>query len=64
MSREPYPEIGELMFKHGKPVALCLLSQCDYTNDVQSRMEYPIFETPEETIETLAMLRDYYARKR
>ncbi len=64
MSREPYPEIGELMAKHDKPVALCLLSQCEYINDVQSRMEYPIFETPEETIETLAMLRDYHARPR
>ncbi|HEY5493139.1 MAG TPA: CoA-binding protein [Candidatus Anoxymicrobiaceae bacterium] len=62
MSREPYGELGELIKKHDKPVALCLLSQCQYVNDVQDRMDYPVFETPEEIIRVLAMLRDYYAR--
>jgi hypothetical protein len=50
------------MKKHDKPVALCLLSQCQYINDVQDRMDYPVFETPEEIIRVLAMLRDYYSR--
>jgi len=64
MSREPYGDLGELMKKHDKPVALCLLSQCQYINDVQGRMDYPVFETPEEIIRVLAMLRDHYARTR
>ena len=63
MSREPYPEIGRLMRRHDKPVALCLLSQCQYLRDVQGRMDYPVFERPEEAVEALAVMRAYYARR-
>jgi acyl-CoA synthetase (NDP forming) len=62
MSREPYPALGEIMKRHDKPIALTLLTQCDYFEDVQSRMPFPVFETPEEAISVLAVLRDYYAR--
>jgi acetate---CoA ligase (ADP-forming) len=62
MSREPYPEISEIMKKHDKPVALCLLSQCEYLHDVQSRMSYPVFERPEEAVEALSVLRAFYSR--
>jgi len=62
MLREPYAEIGEIMQKHNKPVALCLLSQCQYLQEVQDRMPFPVFETPEESIEALSMLRSYYSR--
>ena len=62
MSREPYPELGEMMKRHNKPIAFTLLTQCDYLKDVQSRMSYPVYETPEEAISVLAALRDHYAR--
>ena len=62
MSREPYQELGELMRKHDKPVALCLLSQSEYVADVQSRMDFPVFEEPEAVVEALAALRDYHAK--
>jgi len=62
MSREPYPEIGEIMKKHGKPVALCLLSQHQYLEDVQSRMPFPVFERPEEAVEALSVLYQYYSK--
>lgn len=63
MSREPYPEIGEVMKKHDKPVALCLLSQCEYLHDVQGRMDYPVFERPEEAVEALSLLYRYHTGK-
>ena len=62
MSREPYPQLGEMMKKHDKPIAFTLLTQCDYFKDVQGRMSYPVFETPEEAIDVLAVLRDHYTR--
>jgi acyl-CoA synthetase (NDP forming) len=61
MSREPYPELGDIMRRHDKPIALCLLSQSEYIRDVQDRMDYPIFGTPETVVEVLATLRDYSA---
>ena len=63
LSREVYPDIGELMKKHKKPVALCLLSLCHYLRHVQNRMDYPIFENPEDAIEALQVSRDYYRRR-
>ena len=59
MLREPYAEIGDIMKKHNKPIALCLLSQCQYLHDVQGRMEFPVFETPEQAVEALSVLRTY-----
>ena len=63
LSREVYPDIGLLMRKHKKPVALCLLSLCHYLRHVQNRMDYPIFENPEDAIEALQVSRDYYRRR-
>ncbi|PKQ28084.1 MAG: hypothetical protein CVT63_04605 [Candidatus Anoxymicrobium japonicum] len=64
MSREPYPELGELMKKHDKPIALCLFTQYEHLMDVRSKMPYPVFETPERAVEALSVLRDYHARGR
>jgi acetate---CoA ligase (ADP-forming) len=63
LSREIYPDIGRLIKKHNKPLAMCLLTQCHYLRHVQSRSDYPIFETPEDTVESLAVLRDHYRRR-
>ncbi len=63
LSREVYPDIGQLMRKHKKPVALCLLSLCHYLRHVQNRMDYPIFENPEDATEALQVSRDYYRRR-
>ena len=62
LSREIYTDIGNIITKHNKPLAMCLLTQCHYLRHVQSRMPYPIFENPEDTVEALAVLRDYCAR--
>lgn len=63
LSREVYGDIGEIIEKRGKPISVCLLTQCAYLRDVQSRMPYPIFETPEDAVEALAVLRDHYSRR-
>lgn len=60
LSREMWPDIGEIIKKYEKPIALCLLSQCEYSADVQRRMDFPVFETPEEAIEAIAILRDHH----
>lgn len=59
LSREVYADIGEIMKKHDKPICLALLTKCDYFRDVQGRMNYPVFENPEEAVSALAMLRDH-----
>lgn len=63
LSREIYADIGSIIEKHNKPLAMCLLTQCHYLRHVQSRMPYPIFENPEDTVEALAVLRDFHARR-
>lgn len=63
LAREVYGDLGEIIVKHNKPLALCLLTQSEYLHDVQSRMPYPIFETPEEAVEALSVLRDYYRKR-
>ncbi|MDD5748836.1 MAG: CoA-binding protein [Actinomycetota bacterium] len=62
LSREIYGEIGEIMKKYNKPVAVALLTQSFYLKDVRSRMSYPIYDSPEDAVEALAVLRDYYLR--
>ncbi len=62
LSREIYSDIGTIMERHGKPIALCLLTQCDYLKDVRSRIPYPIFDTPEDAVAVLAGLRDFSRR--
>lgn len=64
MAREPYPEIGEIMRKHDKPIALCLLSQSEFIRNVQNKTSYPLFGAPETVVQVLAASRDYYARKK
>lgn len=64
LSREIYSDIGRIMEKHNKPIALCLLTQADYLKNVQRRMSYPIFETPEDAVTVLAALRDFYSQSR
>lgn len=64
LSREIYSDIGKIMEKHDKPIALCLLTQSEYLKDVRSRMPYPIFDTPEDAVSVLAALRDFYGRMR
>jgi acetyltransferase len=63
LSREIYADIGSIIEKHNKPLAMCLLTQCHYLRHVQSRMPYPIFENPEDTVEALAVLRDFHSRR-
>lgn len=63
LSREIYSDIGQIMQKRGKPVSLALITQCHYLRHVQSRMDYPIFECPEDAVEALAILRDHYRRR-
>lgn len=60
LSREIYGDIGEIIKKHDKPLAMCLLTQCHYLRHVQSRMPYPIYENPEDAVQALAVSRDYY----
>jgi len=62
LSREIYGDIGDIIRKRDKPLALALITQCHYLRHVQSRMDYPIFEFPEEAVEALAILRDYHQR--
>lgn len=62
LSREVYPDIGEIMKRHNKPITFCLLSLCHYLRHVQNRMDYPIFENPEDAVEAMAFLRDHYHR--
>ncbi len=62
LSREVYADVGEIMEKYGKPVVLALITSRRYFHDVQSRMDYPVFESPEVAVEVLAAMRDYYRR--
>ncbi len=62
LRREVYSDIGELIEKHKKPVALTLITQRDYLDDVRSRMDFPVFDEPEEAVAGLAMIRDYSSR--
>jgi hypothetical protein len=64
LMREVYGDLGELIKKHRKPLALALMTQCEYLRDVQSRMDYPVFSSPEEAVKALAGLRDFYRSKR
>jgi len=59
LSREVYGDLGGIIQKRQKPLALALVTQCTYFHDVQCRMPYPIFESPEDAVEALAVLRDY-----
>jgi acetyltransferase len=63
LSREIYSDIGEIIKRHDKPLAMCLLTQCHYLRHVQSRMTYPIFENPEDAVEALAVSRDFHTRR-
>jgi acyl-CoA synthetase (NDP forming) len=63
LSREVYGDISEIMKKYDKPVALALITQCRYFRDVQCRMDYPVFDSPEVAVEALAVLREYYRRR-
>ena len=60
LSREVYHDVGEIIQRYDKPLSLGLLTQCKYLRDVQSRMDFPVFESPEEAVEALAVLRDYH----
>jgi len=60
LSREMYGDIGKVIKRYDKPLSLGLMTQCDYLRDVQGRMDFPVFESPEEAVEALAVLRDYY----
>ncbi|MBU4194503.1 MAG: CoA-binding protein [Actinobacteria bacterium] len=60
LSREMYGDIGKVIKKYNKPLSLGLMTQCDYLRDVQGRMDFPVFESPEEAVEALAVLRDYH----
>lgn len=60
LHREVYGDLGDLVKKHQKPLSLALMTQCEYLRDVQNRMDYPVFESPEEAVKALASLRDYH----
>ncbi|MBK5092035.1 MAG: CoA-binding protein [Actinobacteria bacterium] len=60
LSREVYADVGEIMKKYDKPVVLALITACRYFRDVQSRMDFPVFDSPEVAVEALAVMRDYY----
>jgi acetyltransferase len=62
LCREVYGDVGEIMKKHGKPIVLALITACRYFRDVQSRMDFPVFDSPEIAVEVLAVMRDYYRR--
>lgn len=62
MMREPYADLGDIMIRHGKPIAFTLLTQCEFLTDVRRRMPFPVFETPEEAVEALDVLRSFYSR--
>lgn len=62
LSREVYADVGEIMRRYGKPVVLALITTRRYFSDVQSRMDYPVFDRPEVAVEVLAVMRDYYRR--
>lgn len=62
LSREVYADLGAMIEKHRKPLALALVTQCTYFHDVQSRMPFPIFESPEDAVEALSVLRWYHRR--
>ena len=62
LSREVYADVGEIMKKYNKPIVLALITACRYFRDVQSRMDYPVFDSPEVAVEVLAVTRDYYQR--
>jgi len=62
LSREIYGDLAEIARKHNKPLAFALLTQSYYLKDVQSRINYPVFESPEDAVEALATLRDYYTK--
>ncbi len=63
LSREIYGDIGEIIKRHDKPLALCLLTACHYLRHVQSRSSYPIFENPEDAVHALAVSRDHWKRQ-
>lgn len=63
LSREVYADLGAIMEKYQKPLALALVTQCMYFHDVQSRMPYPIFESPEDAVEALYVLRKHHERR-
>ncbi|MBN1288718.1 MAG: CoA-binding protein [Actinobacteria bacterium] len=59
LAREVYGDIGQMMGKHNKPVALTVLTQGDYLSRIRSENPFPIFEAPEDALLALKALRDY-----
>ncbi|MBN2168237.1 MAG: CoA-binding protein [Actinobacteria bacterium] len=64
LAREVYKDIGEMMNKHDKPIALTVLTQTDYLKKIRSENSYPVFETPEDALLALDALRKYGTRKK
>ena len=63
LSREVYADLGAIIERYEKPLALALVTQCTYFHDVQSRMPFPLFESPEDAVEALSVLRQYHRRQ-
>ena len=57
--------LKKLCEKAGKPVALSFISNRKYINEFKKMNTYPVFNSPEESVLALRMLRDYcYGREK
>lgn len=50
LSREVYGDIGKMIKKYKKPVALTVMTQSEYLKKIRAEAEYPIFESTDEAI--------------
>ena len=56
-----FPMMKKLMSDFQKPIALCVAGNPNDINRMRSTTDFPIFESPEQAIHALSLLRNHYA---
>jgi acetyltransferase len=57
-----FPMMKKLMHDFKKPIALCVAGNANDVNRIRANNDFPIFESPEQAIQALAMLRRHHER--
>ena len=64
MSRSVLAKIQALSTKHEKPISCCLVIPTDEITRLRAETSFPIFETPEEAVSALTLLKGHHIRPR
>lgn len=59
LSREVYGDIGKMIKKYNKPVALTVMTHSEYLKKIRSEADYPIFESPDDALLAMRVLREH-----